>query len=100
MTAIFDQAHFDHMTGSDKDLQSEIIALFRGQAPQVEKHLRPDIAGWREAVHLLKGSSRGIGLWVLAEACETSEGATDAMIPTALANVRAALAQALDTLPP
>lgn len=100
MTAVFDQKHFDHMTGSDAELQAEIIALFRGQAPQVDVHLRPDIAGWRDAAHLLKGSSRGIGLFVLADACEAAEGATESLIPAALANVRAALAQALEILPP
>ena len=51
------------------------------------------------ADYVLKGSSRGLGLWVLAEACEAAEAATDAMEDIALANVRTALAQALEALP-
>ncbi len=96
---IFDRQHFAHMTGGDEELQKEIIALFREQAPHVEVHLYPEITGWREAVHLLKGSARGLGLWELADTCEAAEGTTESLIPTALANVRTALAQALDTLP-
>lgn len=96
---IFDREHFAHMTGGDAELQAEIVALFREQAPHVEVHLYPDISGWREAVHMLKGSARGLGLWVLAEACEAAEAATEAMVDIALANVRTALAQALETLP-
>jgi HPt (histidine-containing phosphotransfer) domain-containing protein len=47
-------------------------------------------------VHTLKGSARGIGLNVLAAACEAAETAEDA--ETGLAGVRVALSEALGAL--
>jgi HPt (histidine-containing phosphotransfer) domain-containing protein len=98
--ARFDTAHFAHMTGDDRALQLEILALFRGQVGAWETLLRPDAPGasWRDAAHTLKGSARGIGLWALAEACETAEAAGDADIPVALAALNAALFEALQAL--
>ena len=52
--------------------------------------------GWREAVHTLKGSARGIGLTALAAACEAAETAEDS--EAGLAAVRAALNEALGAL--
>ena len=51
----------------------------------------------RIAVHTLKGSARGIGLWRLAEACERAEPCV--MEEVARAEVRVALAEALSALP-
>ncbi len=53
-------------------------------------------AGWREAVHTLKGSARGIGLNALAAACEAAETAEDS--EAGLAGVRVALNEALGAL--
>jgi HPt (histidine-containing phosphotransfer) domain-containing protein len=100
-TLIFDRAHFAHMTGDDAALQLEIIDLFRGQVSAWRSVLTPEnpAEGWRDAVHTLKGSARGIGLGALAEACETAEAATEhAAIATALTAVHAALANALEAL--
>jgi HPt (histidine-containing phosphotransfer) domain-containing protein len=52
--------------------------------------------GWREAVHTLKGSARGIGFAALAAACEAAETAEDS--EAALAEIRVALHQALAAL--
>lgn len=91
---ILDRAHFDHMTGADRALQLEVLGLFRGQVEGWRGAFASD-AGWREAVHTMKGSARGIGLNVLAEACEAAESAGEADHEAALARVSAALAQAL-----
>jgi HPt (histidine-containing phosphotransfer) domain-containing protein len=94
--SVLDRAHFDHMTGADRALQTEVIGLFR---MQVEEWLAAcDAEGWRMAVHTLKGSARGIGLTALAAACEEAEGASDAGRPAALAAVRAKLGEALAAL--
>ncbi|MBL8546733.1 MAG: Hpt domain-containing protein [Hyphomonadaceae bacterium] len=92
---ILDRAHFDHMTGSDRPLQLEVLGLFRLQVDGWSAAMA-DAQGWREAVHTLKGSARGIGLNALASACEAAETAEDS--EAGLAGVRAALSEALSAL--
>lgn len=107
MAAILDTEHFRHMTGGDAALQAEIVMLFRGQAELWQRLIIPDapVHTWRDAVHTLKGSARGLGLWRLAEACEAAEAATKACAPDSriiareLAVVQAALTDALEALP-
>jgi HPt (histidine-containing phosphotransfer) domain-containing protein len=94
---VLDRAHFDHMTGADRALQAEILGLFRVQVDGWKAALAAG-SGWRDAVHTLKGSARGIGLHALAAACETAEAAPESEAPAALARVRAALQDALAAL--
>jgi HPt (histidine-containing phosphotransfer) domain-containing protein len=94
---VLDRAHFDHMTGADRALQLEVLGLFRGQV----EGWRDAFAGrgnWRDAVHTMKGSARGIGLNALAAACEAAEQATESERAEALESLRAALLEALSVL--
>jgi HPt (histidine-containing phosphotransfer) domain-containing protein len=95
---VLDRAHFEHMTGDDPALQAEIVQLFQSQVNDWTSGLAAD--GWRDAVHKLKGSARGIGLDVLAAACEAAERAAPGDTAAALAQVRAALDEALIALTP
>lgn len=95
MTFVLDRAHFDHMTGADRALQREILDLFQGQAAAWESALAASQA-WREPVHTLKGSARGIGFLALAAACEAAEQCSDEA--SGLAAVRAALRDALGAI--
>ena len=97
MTTVFDTHHFDHMTGCDAALKAEIIELFRGQVANWSASLAPTAPAqnWRDIVHTMKGSARGIGLWALAEACEQAEAVGAGDLP----KVNAALAEALAALP-
>jgi HPt (histidine-containing phosphotransfer) domain-containing protein len=94
---ILDRAHFDHMTGADRALQLEVLGLFRMQVEGWNAAF-DGAEGWRDAVHTLKGSARGIGLTALAAACEAAENAPPADAPEALNRVRAALTDALAAL--
>lgn len=94
---VFDRAHFDHMTGADRALQVEVLGLFRMQVDAWVAALGQD-AGWRDAVHTMKGSARGIGLDRLAAACEAAETAPDTENAAALVRVAAALDEALVAL--
>ena len=94
MAAMFDRAHFDHMTGSDRALQLEVLSLFREQVDGWGVELAE--GDWRTAAHTIKGSARGIGLHALAAACERAEAAGAAEF--ALTEVRAALHEALAAL--
>ncbi|HVK79840.1 MAG TPA: Hpt domain-containing protein [Verrucomicrobiae bacterium] len=97
MSTILDRAHFDHMTGAERPLQLEIVDLFRGQVDGWRGAFVSG-AGWREAVHTMKGSARGIGLTALAAACEVAESANETERGPALAQVEAALGEALAAL--
>jgi len=94
---ILDRAHFDMMTGGDRALQQEVLGLFRGQVEAWSAAFALDV-GWRDAVHTMKGSARGIGLHALAQACESVEQAPDAEVGAALQRVREALDEALRAL--
>lgn len=94
---VLDRAHFDHMTGADRALQTEVAGLFRLQAESWAAACN-DTEGWRAAVHTIKGSARGIGLTALAAACEAAESAPESESSAALAGVRAALTEALAAL--
>lgn len=96
MAQLFDPAHFDHMTGGDRALQTEVLGLFRTQVDGWNAALGQ--GDWRAAAHAVKGSARGIGLEALAEACEAAELASDAEAAQALARLREALDQALAAL--
>lgn len=94
---VLNRAHFDHMTGADRQLQTEVLGLFRMQVEGWAAALGQG-AGWRDAVHTMKGSARGVGLDKLAAACEVAESAPDAERTAALGQVRAALDEALAAL--
>lgn len=103
MHVIFDSVHFEHMTGGDRALQVEVIGLFRAQVADWGLLLAPDqpASVWRGAAHTIKGSARGIGLWVLADTCERAEAASyvsGAEVTAALGDINAALAEALEAL--
>lgn len=94
---ILDRAHFDMMTGGDRALQLEVLGLFRAQVDGWSGAFAM-AEGWRDAMHTMKGSARGIGLTALANACETAERAPDSEAAAALGQVRATLNQALVAL--
>lgn len=94
---VLDRAHFDHMTGADRALQIEVLDLFRMQVDGWSSAFGGG-AGWRDSVHTMKGSARGIGLSALAAACEAAETAPETDTLAALGRVRAALQDALSAL--
>lgn len=100
---VLDEAHFDAMTGHDRALQHEVLDLFEHQAALWSRLISPSapVDTWRDALHSLKGSARGLGLWGLAEACESAEALARAglrdgrSLDHELARVRLALASGL-----
>ncbi len=94
---VLDRVHFDHMTGADRALQLEVLGLFRMQVEGWRSACAGG-EGWRDAVHTLKGSARGIGLNALAAACEAAERAPESESGTTLARISAALDEALAAL--
>lgn len=78
-----DLVHLSKFTMGRRDLEAEILGLFRQQlAASLEKLAEAardagNDKAWREAAHTLKGSARGVGAWVLADLCQSAEALED-----------------------
>jgi HPt (histidine-containing phosphotransfer) domain-containing protein len=84
---------FDYLetyAAGDREVVSEVLGLFRAQAQAWRGRLAEPGADWRDLVHTIKGSARGIGATALAEVCERAEQGDTTLAP----QVQAALAQA------
>ena len=77
LTGAVDFAYLETYAGGDQQVVDEVLALFREQASLWSRLLEPgaDPGVWRDAVHTLKGSARGIGANALAEVCAVAEAA-------------------------
>ena len=74
--SVFDLAFFRRYTMDNRDLELEIIGLFRGQLPTLIKQMRRaiDPYDWKLATHTLKGSARAVGATRIGEiACELEQ---------------------------
>jgi hypothetical protein len=72
---VVDFAYLENFAAGDDDVIDEVLALFREQAAIWGAMLAPSHEGWRDAVHTLKGASRGIGAFQLGDQCEACEAA-------------------------
>lgn len=72
---LIDLVHLSKYTLGDRDLECELLGLFRSQSSVYMGRL--ETAGcldeWKEAAHGLKGSAKGIGAWAIADHAETAE---------------------------
>jgi HPt (histidine-containing phosphotransfer) domain-containing protein len=85
---------FDYLEGfaaGDMTVITEVLELFRQQAEGWLADLDAPGDGWRDLVHTIKGSAKGIGANALGEAADRAERGDPSMAP----DVRAALVDAL-----
>jgi HPt (histidine-containing phosphotransfer) domain-containing protein len=73
-----DLIHLARQTHGDRDLETELLGLFRRQAGQIVTRLSADLPGdsvpWRaDLAHTLKGSARAIGATRVAIKAEIYE---------------------------
>jgi len=90
-----DFAYLEGFTAGDRQVISEVLALFLQQAEGWVVSLRAADAGWRDVAHTIKGSARGIGANALADACARAEAEGEGGLPAvreALARTTAAIA--------
>jgi len=89
---VIDLVHLSRQTLGDMALETELLRLFEAQARAFEERLRApvgqvestqDIKQRIDLAHTLKGSSRAIGAFALADAAETYEDALRANAPDA-----------------
>lgn len=90
-----DFAYLEDFAAGDLLVVDEVLALFREQAELWTPLLDPSNAGWRDAVHTLKGSAGGVGAFVLRTACERAEAAEIGAAGPALERVKDALGAAI-----
>lgn len=72
---LIDLVHLSKYTLGDRDLECELLGLFRSQSGVYLKRLEAaaSLTDWKEAAHSLKGSAKGIGAWAIADHAETAE---------------------------
>ncbi|OYX73857.1 MAG: Hpt domain-containing protein [Caulobacter sp. 32-67-35] len=68
-----DFAYLEGFAAGDSGVVDEVLALFREQAAMWTPMLDPAHAGWRDAVHTVKGAARGVGAFALGDVCERCE---------------------------
>ncbi|MFN4041341.1 MAG: Hpt domain-containing protein [Brevundimonas sp.] len=91
LTGAVDFTVLEATTGGDDGVSEEVLGLFVEQAAMWSRLLRPEIEGWRDAVHTLKGTAGGVGARQLAVLCAEAEAADPPMAPAALDRVQGAL---------
>jgi chemotaxis protein histidine kinase CheA len=68
-----DFAYLEGFAAGDSIVIDEVLALFREQAAMWAPMLDTTHAGWRDALHTVKGASRGVGAFALGDVCEKAE---------------------------
>ena len=81
ITGAVDFAYLENYASGDPTFVEEVLELFREQASIWRNMLDPSGEGWRDAVHALKGSARGVGAFQLGEVCEHAENAGEGALP-------------------
>lgn len=90
-----DLVHLSRYTLGNRNLETELLGLFRAQADLYVARLADAASDkeWRDAAHSLKGSARGLGAWMLADLAEEAEHlASDAALRAGMvARIREAI---------
>jgi HPt (histidine-containing phosphotransfer) domain-containing protein len=91
ITGAVDFAYLEGFAAGDAVMVEEVLLLFREQADLWRGMLEPGQEGWRDAVHTIKGSGRGIGANALGQACEAAERLGESALPDVHAALDAVL---------
>jgi len=91
ITGAVDFPYLEGFCAGDAAVIEEVLNLFREQAALWARMLSADNAGWRDAVHTLKGAARGIGAFDLGAVCERAELEGAGVLPSVHAALDAAL---------
>jgi HPt (histidine-containing phosphotransfer) domain-containing protein len=91
MSAV-DFGYLEGFAAGDRQVVTEVLALFRQQAEIWATTLDADSPGWRDLVHTIKGAARGVGANGLGDACAEAEAKGDAGLPAVRAALDAAVA--------
>jgi HPt (histidine-containing phosphotransfer) domain-containing protein len=92
LTGAVDFGYLERFAAGDAAVIDEVLEIFREQAAIWAALIDPESEGWRDAVHTVKGASRGIGAFQLGDACERAEQTGPQGIPAVRDALDAALA--------
>lgn len=81
ITGAVDFSFLEQYAAGDPTMVEEVLAIFREQADLWRAMLDPASPGWGDALHTLKGASRGIGAFGLGDACERAEEVGPGALP-------------------
>jgi HPt (histidine-containing phosphotransfer) domain-containing protein len=95
LSGAVDFSVLERMTGGDDGITDEVLGLFGQQAAMWSPMLDVREAGWRDAVHTIRGAASGIGAEALVQACQVAEAAEKAEASPMLERVRDQLQIAL-----
>ena len=89
-----DFAYLEGFAAGDRQVVSEVLTLFRGQAEGWAEALAAAAGpGWRDVVHTIKGAARGIGANRLGDVCAQAEAQGHSGLPAVRAALTAAVAE-------
>ena len=89
-----DFAYLESFMAGDRQVIAEVLNLFLDQARGWSAGLDAGNPGWRDLVHTIKGSARGIGATALGDICARVEADGEAY----LTEVQAALSGAVSDI--
>jgi HPt (histidine-containing phosphotransfer) domain-containing protein len=87
-----DFAYLEGFAAGDLGIVREVLELFRQQADIWTATIDGNDPGWRDVVHNIKGSARGVGAMALGDACARAEAEGESGLPDVRAALDAAVA--------
>ena len=88
-----DFAYLESFTAGDRQVISEVLALFRQQAEGWAGSLDASDPGWRDVVHTIKGAARGVGANPLGAICARAEADGEGGLPAVREALQATVAE-------
>lgn len=92
LSGAMDFAYLEGFAAGDTALVDELLTLFQGQCEAWAAQLAAAPPGWRDIVHTIKGTSRGVGAFLLGDACAEAERAGESALPAVVARLSDAMA--------
>ena len=87
-----DFGYLEGFAAGDRQVVSEVLTLFRQQAESWVRSLDAGDPGWRDVVHTIKGSARGVGANALGDVCAAAEAEGPSGLPAVRVALEAAVA--------
>lgn len=87
-----DFTYLEGFMAGDKTIVKEVLELFLQQAQVWVVKLDPPVSDWRDVVHGIKGSARGVGANALGDASEEAERLGEEAIPAVCRALAASVA--------
>ena len=91
--AAVDFEYLEGFAAGDTQVVTEVLNLFVGQAETWRPRLTAPDAGFRDLVHTIKGSARGIGAGALGDVADRAERGDASMAGEVLAALDEAMAE-------